>query len=112
MFYLDEEKPITINADHLPIKIIANNGYHSSKPLLIETPVNAPLYIEVGCTADNLRLWVALIASILFFTLFFITGMEVLLILANIPFIYLMYRFFGNHKEFITISVLKIGNKK
>src|SRR5260221_6834797 len=112
MYDLDEEKPVMIEADHVPMKIIVNNGYHSSKPFLIQQPVDTPLYIEVGCTTDNVRLWGSIVSSMLLFALFFVTELQVILILANIPIFYLMYQFFGKHKEFITVSVLKIEGRK
>lgn len=112
VFDLIEEKPLMIEVDHLPIKITANNGYHSSKPFYIRKPIIAPLYIEIGCTADNGLLWGGILLSILFFILFFATEFLFFLVFANFPLFYLVYRFFIKHKEFITVSVLKIDNQK
>jgi hypothetical protein len=114
MFDLAEEKPIMIEVDHLPMKITANNGFHSSKPFYIKkniNNINAPLYIQVGCTANNRRFWGAIALSILFLALFFISGFAAFLVIANIPFLFLMYRFFVKHQEFITVSILNIESK-
>jgi len=108
IFDLAEEKPLMIEPGNQPVKIIAQNGYHSSKPLYVNINPKEPLYIEVGCTADNARLWIAVISSALFFALFFVTGFSIVLLIANIPFLFLIYLFFIRHEEFITVSVLKM----
>ena len=112
VYDLIEEKPLMIETDHLPIKIIANNGYHSSKPFYIKGSLNTPVYIEIGCTADNDRLWGGILLSFFFFILFFTTEYIFFLALANFPLFYLVYQFFIKHNEFITVSVLKIEQNK
>ena len=112
MYDLVEEKPLLIEADYSLTKIVAQNGYHSSKPLYIKKDSDKPVCIEVGCKADNTKLWVSLILSFLLFVTFVITHFAIFLVLANVPFLFLMYRFFFKHEEFITVGVFNPEKKK
>jgi hypothetical protein len=112
MYDLIEERPLMIEADYSLTKIVAQNGYHSSKPLYIKKNNDQPICIEVGCKANNTKLWVSLLLSFLLFATFVITHFAVFLVLANVPFLFLMYCFFFKHEEFITIGVMDLEKKK
>ena len=107
LYQLKEEQPLTIDNIDLPVKIIAENGFHFSKPLYIKQHTGAPVVVGIGCEADNGRLWGGILISALFFIIFFVTGLYVLLLPANLPLFYLVYKFFWKPKQFITTQVLK-----
>jgi hypothetical protein len=86
---------------------MAENGFHFSKPMHISKPKTDPVLIGIGCAADNGTLWGGIIFSALFFIIFFVTHFYAVLILANLPLFYLMYKIFWKPKEFITIEILK-----
>lgn len=112
IYDLSEGKPLLIAPEKLPMKIIAQNGYHSSKPFYINNNSGKPLYLKIGCNADNEQFWGSIILSLFFFILFFITSLWFVLFVANIPLVFLIYRFFFKHKEFITITPLKVVYEK
>jgi hypothetical protein len=112
IYDLKEENPLLIRTDYSPTKIVAQNGYHSSKPLYIKKNTNDHVYLEVSCKANNTKLWAGLTLSVLLFVLFIVTHAVVFLILSNLPFLFLMYRFFVKHNEFITIGILDAEKKK
>jgi hypothetical protein len=112
IYNLSEGKPLLIALEKLPMKIIAQNGYHSSKPFYINSNSGKPLYLKIGCNADNEQFWGSIILSLFFFILFFITSLWFVLFVANIPLVFLIYRFFFKHKEFITITPLKVVYEK
>ena len=107
LYQLKEQEPLLIEENNLPIKIMAENGFHFSKPLHIAKPKTNPVLIGIGCEADNGTLWGGIIFSVLFFIIFFATGIYGVLLLANLPLFYLVYKIFWNPKEFITVEILK-----
>lgn len=91
----------------LPLKIMAKNGFHFSKPKNINKQKGDAVLVGIGCRADNGTLWGGVLFSALFFILFIVTGLYFILILANLPLLYLAFIFFIRSKEFITIEILK-----
>ena len=96
-----------IEENNLPVKLVAKNGFHFSKPLFIRKHTADNILIGIGCEADNGRLWGGVLFSALLFAVFFATGFYVVLLLANLPLLYLVYKFFLKPNEFITIEILK-----
>ena len=107
LYQLNEQEPLLIEENELPIKIVAKNGFHFSKPMHIKKNAAENILIGIGCEADNGRLWGGIIFSLLFFIIFFASGLYIVLLLANLPLFYLVYKFFLKPKEFITIEILK-----
>lgn len=107
LYQLKEQEPLVIDEHRLPVKLVAKNGFHFSKPKHINTPVADTVLIGIGCRADNGTLWGGLIFSALFFAIVFATGFYPVLVLANLPLLYLVYLFFITPNEFITIEILK-----
>ncbi len=107
LYQLKEREPLLIEQNNLPIKIVAENGFHFSKPLYLSKPKAEPVLIGIGCKADNGTLWGGIIFSALFFIIFFVTRFYPVLLLANLPLFYLVYKIFWTPKEFITIEILK-----
>jgi len=106
LYELKEQSPLIIPADKLPVKIIVKNGFHLSKSFIITQPLKENFFIDIGCEADNERLWGSILTSFLLFVVFNATKLQVFLIMANLPLLYLVYKFFLRPKEFITIEKL------
>jgi hypothetical protein len=106
LYQLKEMQPLIIEQTKLPVKIVAKNGFHFSKPKYIKDTTN-PILIGIGCEADNGRFWGGVIFSIFFFGIFYITGYYIILLLANLPLFFLFYKFFIKPNQFITIEILK-----
>lgn len=107
LYQLKEQEPLLIEAHELPVKIVAKNGFHFSKPFYIKKYTGDNILIGIGCNADNGRLWGGTAFSVLFFIIFLITGYHIILLLANLPLLFLVYQFFLKPKEFITIETVK-----
>lgn len=107
IYELKEGLPLLVECHQLPVKIMAKNGFHFSKPFYITKPFSSPLYIDVGCEADNGRLWGAVLLSAFMFTLFLATGLHFFLFIANGPLLYIIYKFYVKPKEFFNIDILK-----
>jgi hypothetical protein len=106
LYELKEQRPLIIPADKLPVKIIVKNGFHLSKAFIITKPLTENFFIDIGCEADNERLWGSILTSFLLFVVFNATKLQVFLIMANLPLLYLVYKFFLKPKQFITIEKL------
>jgi hypothetical protein len=106
LYELKEQSPLIIAADKLPVKIIVKNGFHLSKPFYINEPLKENFFIDIGCEADNERLWGSILTSTLLFIVFVATRLQLFMIMANLPLFYLIYKFFLKPKEFITIEKL------
>lgn len=107
IYQLKEQEPLVLDEHDLPLKIMAKNGFHFSKPKNINKRNGDAVLIGIGCRADNGTLWGGIVFSILFFILFIATGLYFILLLANLPLLYLAFIFFIRSKEFITIEILK-----
>lgn len=107
IYELKEGFPLLVECHQLPVKIIVKNGFHFSKPFHISKPYASPLYLDIGCEADNGRLWGAVLLSVLLFVLFMGTGLHIFLIIANAPLLFIIYKFYIRPKEFFTIEKLK-----
>jgi hypothetical protein len=107
LYQLKEREPLIIEERELPLKIVAKNGFHFSKPFYIKKYTGENILIGIGCNADNGRLWGGTAFCVLFFIIFLITGYQIVLLLANLPLLFLVYQFFLKPKEFITIETVK-----
>lgn len=96
-----------LDEHQLPIKLVAKNGFHLSKPFHIRKNHADNILIGIGCEVDNGRLWGGIIFSFLFFIIFAATGLYIIMLIANLPLLYLVYKFFLKPAEFITIERLK-----
>jgi len=106
LYELKEQSPLIISADKLPVKIIVKNGFHLSKPFYITQPLTENFYVDIGCEADNERLWGSILTSTLLFIVFIVTHLQLFLVIANLPLFYVCYKFFFKPKEFITVEKL------
>lgn len=107
LYQLKEQEPLIIDEQELPVKIVVKNGFHFSKPFYIKKYSGENILLGIGCKADNGSLWGAVVFSLLFFVVFFVTGFHIVLLLANLPLLFLFYQVFVKSKEFITIETLK-----
>ncbi|MGC4103498.1 hypothetical protein [Ferruginibacter sp.] len=107
LYQLKEQEPLLIEENTLPVKIVVKNGFHFSKPLFIRKAATDTVFIDIGCEADNGRLWGGLLFSFFLFFIFFVTGFYIILLLANLPLLFLVYKFFFKPNEFITAEILK-----
>jgi hypothetical protein len=107
LYQLKEQEPLILDEHELPVKLVAKNGFHFSKAKYITQHAENPVLIGIGCRADNGTLWGGILFSLLFFIVFFISGIYLILLLANLPLLYLVYKFFIKPTEFITIEILK-----
>ena len=107
LYQLNEQEPLIVEENKLPVKIVAKNGFHFSKPLHIRKHTEDAILIGIGCEVDNGRLWGGIIFSLFLFFIFYVTGYYIIMILANLPLFYLVYKFFLKPNEFITTEILK-----
>lgn len=107
LYELMEQQPLVLDEHQLPVKLVVKNGFHLSKPFHIRKYHAENILIGIGCEVDNGRLWGGIIFSLLFFIIFAATGLYIMLLLANLPLLYLVYKFFLKPAEFITIERLK-----
>lgn len=107
LYQLTESKPVITETTGSPVKITVNNGYHNAGPFYITHNLSSPLFLEVGCTIDNWRLWGCVGLSIISIILFFTVDIHLFLLIANIPLLFIAYHFFFNTKKFISVFVHK-----
>ena len=107
IYQLKDQEPLMLDEHDLPLKLVAKNGFHFSKPKNIKKHNTDAVLIGISCRIDNVTLWGGVLFSILFFSIFLMTGLYFILLLANLPLLYLVYIFFIKPKEFITIEILE-----
>lgn len=107
LYQLKEQEPLLLDEHDLPIKLVAKNGFHLSKPFNIRKHTADNILIGVGCEVDNGRLWGGIIFSLFLFGIFWATDIYIVLLFANLPLLYLVYKYFLKPAEFITIERLK-----
>jgi hypothetical protein len=111
LYELKEQQPLILPADKFPVKIVVKNGFHLSKPYFINQPITENYFIDIGCEADNERLWGSILTSFLLFWVYNATKLHVFMVMANLPLLYLVYKFFLKPKQFITVEKLNTKRK-
>ncbi len=109
IYELKEQQPILIDKQEYPISIIAKNGFHFSTPLLFDETTSSILLIGVSCTIDNGKFIGCILLSSWLFIIYFSIHNYAILLLANLPILYVMYYFFWKPKEFLNVRLV---NKK
>lgn len=108
---IKEKVPLPFYYDQLPVKIKLTNGFHTTKTLLVTTEHKLPYYISIGCRIDNGQLVGALLYAGMLFGFFFVAGGYFILLIANLPLIYICYVLFAKPKDFIVVKVERFKNK-
>ncbi|MBP6432154.1 MAG: hypothetical protein KA319_10330 [Ferruginibacter sp.] len=109
IYELNEQQPVVIEQEKLPIKVTAKNGFHFSELLTIESNISSVILLGVGCKVDNGELIGCLFLSVWLFIIYFAIHNYAILALANLPILYLMYFFFWKPKQFLHVRIV---NKK
>jgi hypothetical protein len=107
IYELNEQQPVIIENEKLPLTIVAKNGFHFSTPFVVNETTSSILLIGVGCSVDNGKFLGSLFLSIWLFILFFATTQYGILALANLPILYIMYYFFWKPAAFLKIWEVK-----
>ena len=92
---------IPVEKDHL--NIVISDGFHFTKPL--ELVYDRPGYFnfEVTCRIDDLALLGGLFLLVIFFLLGLFTGLLILQLLSFLPVICLLFFYYVNRKNFLTL---------
>lgn len=106
IYELNEQQPLIIENEKLPMNITAKNGFHFSNPLTIKQTTTAITFVGIGCKADNGRFWGSILLSTWLFILFFATQLYLILFFANLPLLFLIIPFFWKPKDFITLKII------
>jgi hypothetical protein len=107
IYELNEQQPVIIENEQLPIKVTAKNGFHFSQLLTIDDNKSSVLLLGVGCQVDNGKFLGSAFLSVWLFIIFFATTNYAILVLANLPILYIMYYFFWKPKEFLKVWEVK-----
>jgi hypothetical protein len=107
IYELNEQQPVIIENEQLPIKVTAKNGFHFSQLLTIDDNKSSVLLLGVGCQVDNGKFLGSAFLSVWLFIIFFATTNYAILALANLPILYIMYYFFWKPKEFLKVWEVK-----
>jgi hypothetical protein len=103
-----EKEPVIINCSEKVYKIIAVNGFHSSRKLVINNKPGIRIY-EIGSYIDNVQLATGLVMTLLFFLIYIFSGILFFLFFANVPLLVMLYIFYVKRGEFIRVNLLKQG---
>lgn len=104
IYPLKEKQPATITVRTNPVKIVITNGFHASKPLLLNTYVQHKYALQADCLLDNIRLGYGFFLVFLLFGMYWITSMRVFQIAANLPVLYMLYLVYFRRKDFLFIQ--------
>jgi CBS domain containing-hemolysin-like protein len=107
IYELNEQQPVMIENEKLPIKITAKNGFHFSELLTIDNTTSPVILLGVGCQVDNGKLIGCVLLSTWLFIIYFAIHNYVILALANLPILYIMYYFFWKPKIFLKVWEVK-----
>lgn len=88
------------------LSMVMSNGFHFSRNVEIRYEPNATFLYQVESAIDNYRLITAICVAIFLFVMYVITDMRALMIIANIPVLYILYVFYFQRKNFIQVTPL------
>lgn len=107
IYELKEKSPVIVETQEPAVKIIITNGFHRSREVALH-PKGGTYFFEVESLIDNIQLIAGLIFTILFFVLYIVSGIRVMMLLANVPVLMLLYFFYIKRKSFIQIHRLSM----
>jgi hypothetical protein len=104
IYPLRENQPLILSANANPVKIVINNGFHYSQPLLLNTYVQDKHALQADCLLDNFRLGYGVFLLFFLFGMYWITNMRLFQFAANLPILYMLYLVYFRRKHFIFIT--------
>lgn len=104
IYPVKEHSPVIITAHTNPVKITVTNGFHYTSPLLLNTYVQDKYALQVDCLLDNLRLCYGIFLLFFLYAIYFITGMRLFQVAANLPILYMLYLLYFRRRHFLFIA--------
>lgn len=104
IYPLKEKQPVAISVSSNPVKIMVTNGFHYSKPVLLNTYQQDKYALQADCLLDDLRLGYGFFLMFLLFGMYWITSMRIFQIAANLPILYMLYLVYFRKKDFLFLG--------
>lgn len=104
IYPLKEKQPVAITVSSNPVKIMVTNGFHYSKPVLLNTYMQDKYALQADCLLDDLRLGYGFFLMLLLFGMYWITSMRIFQIAANLPILYMLYLVYFRKKDFLFLG--------
>jgi hypothetical protein len=105
IYPLKAGRPVLISVLTNPVKITITNGFHYSQPVMLNTYVQEKYALTAGCLVDNFRLGYSIFLLFFLFGMYWITGMRLFQIVANLPILYMLYLLYFRRRQFIFLGM-------
>ena len=102
IYHLRKNKPVLINMNTSPSRIVVTDGFHITAPLVL--PYRQRIaHFNIVCAVDNDVLVGGLIFMLMFFAMGATSGVLVLQIFSMLPVFYILFLYYIKKQEFIQI---------
>ena len=103
IYSLMQNRPVVVNLQTNPSKLVVTDGFHITPPLQITYTPKRTYYFTIACIIENDVLIGVSICMILLFLMGISSGYILLLLLSVSPLIYMLFLYYVKRKEFIQI---------
>ncbi|MEP6674565.1 MAG: hypothetical protein ABJA78_05405 [Ferruginibacter sp.] len=104
IFQLKEKEPTLINCTAAETTLAVTNGFHSSKKIKLKYQPGCTYFFLANAVIDNVGMLTAAGITLCLFIAYIISGLKLLLLLANLPLLALLYIFFISPKNSIVLK--------
>ncbi len=103
IYALMQNRPVVINLQTNPSKLVVTDGFHITAPLQITYSPKRTYYFTIACIVENDVLVGGFIFMLILFFMGFSSGLIFLQLLSVSPVLYLLFLYYIKRKEFIQI---------
>ena len=108
IYPLTNEDPVVIQVFDKHPRIVVTDGFHFTKPIVLNYKQPSYYHFKVVCSIDDMQLLGSIIVLIVFYLLGFFTGNLILKLLSFLPIFYLLFAYYIDRKSFIQIKQDKL----
>ena len=104
IFLLTEAEPTMINCADNETSFFITNGFQSSKKITVKYQKDCTYFFQINATIDTAGILTAAGISLILFIAYIISGVKLLMLLANLPILVLIFIFFLNPRHCIVLK--------
>jgi fumarate hydratase class II len=107
IYELNVTRPVVISEPIAQSIIIITDGYHYTRPMLLEGRSQPVSYYSVMCTIDDNRLLAGSIITALLYAIGYTSGLLIVQVCSFVPLLMLLYIYYLNKRTFIRVKSVR-----
>ena len=103
IYSLVKNRPIVIEIPTNPSRVVVTDGFHITRPLVLNNNSNNTHFFKIACVIQDDQLFVGLIIIALLYAMGSTSGMVLLQLVSMIPIFYFLFLYYVKRREFIQV---------